>query len=313
MRIVQFPMQHAQQQQVIGDVVADWAADRRADGYRARGVSAYTQALWHFIDWANNPAPDAVYEAVVQRFKRAQAAKGLSAGTIRNRLTVLRTFFDWAVAEGLATANPVADVRNPRVTPPAPDPLRRDQITALLAACDTPSKPDRGTDPRSRRCIYLMLYAGLRIWEVAELRWSDIDLDRGMITVRPEGGKGGKSRMVPIADELETELRRARHIRPSWAVCDQAEKPGKKLKVKSLAHVFERWLPARGLHFHAHQLRKTFATELYLSSRDLLLVQRCLGHADPKTTLHYIGGGSGLLDREAVVKLRFKNGWGTPT
>lgn len=61
------------------------------------------------------------------------------------------------------------------------------------------------------------------------------------------------------------------------------------------------------MHIHAHQLRKTFATELYLASGDLFLVQRCLGHADPKTTLKYIGAAGGLLDRNAVLKLRFKN------
>lgn len=307
MKIVQFPMQQVADRQRIGDVVADWAADRRADGYRARGVASYEDALWHFIDWANNPPVATVSEQTVQSFKRGMAAKGLSSGTIRNRLTVLRSFFDWAVGQGLRGDNPAAKISNPKVSAPAPDPLRRDQIAQLLTACEVASKPDRGTDARSRRCMYLMLYAGLRIWEVAELIWSDVDLDRGLITVRPVGGKGGKSRIVPIAAELEAELRRARKIRPAWAVVGQTS--GKKLQVKSLAHVFERWLPVRGIHIHAHQLRKTFATELYLSSRDLLLVQRCLGHSDPKTTLHYIGGAGGLLDRDAVFNLRFKDGW----
>lgn len=304
--IVQFPMQ-PRRAELLSDVIADWAADRIADGYRPRGVESYRSVVWHFSDWAGGVAIAAVSEQTIQRYKRAQAARGLSSGTIRNRLTALRTFFDWAIAEGYRADNPVANIKNPRVTAPAPDPLRRDEITRLIAVCDERSNPDRGTDERSRRCIYLMLYAGLRVQEAAELRWSDVDLDRGFITVRPEGGKGGKSRLVPIAEELADELRRTKHIRPSYAVVCQ--KSGKRLTVKSLAHIFERWLPARGIHIHAHQLRKTFATELYLSSRDLLLVQRCLGHSDPKTTLQYIGGGGGLLDRDAVIKLRFKAGF----
>jgi site-specific recombinase XerD len=302
--IVQFPCRNGVAVQ-ISEVVQDWIADRRADGYRDRGVDSYESVLNHFIAWANNPAVQVVDRAAINRYKRAQAAQGLASGTIRNRLTVLRAFFDWTVREGLRDDNPTDEVTNPKVTAPAPDPLSREQIAALLQACEVRSKPDRGTDARSRRCVYVMLYAGLRIAEAAELRWSDIDLDRGIITVRPEGGKGGKSRLVPMAEELETELRRVRRVRPADAVAGQRN--GKKLTVKSLAHIFERWLPARGIHIHAHQLRKTFATELYLSSRDLLLVQRCLGHADPKTTLRYIGGESGLLDRDAVFKLRFKD------
>ena len=287
----------------ISNLVGDWTADRRADGYRKRGVESYADALEQFIEWAENPAVDAVTEQTIKAFKRAQAVKGLSSGTIRNRITCVRTFYDWAVEEGYATTNPAARIKNPRVIAPAPDPLSRDKIAELLKACMVPSKPDRGTDRRSRRAIYLMLYAGLRIWEVAELRWADVDLDRGVLTVRPEGGKGGKSRIVPIADELADELKTARRKNPHYAVVDQGEY-GKKLEVKSLAHIFERWLPVRGIRIHAHQLRKTFATELYLSSRDLLLVQRVLGHADPKTTLRYIGGST-LLDKEAV-NLRFK-------
>ena len=287
----------------LSDLVEAWARDRHADGYRARGITAYTDALEHFIDWAENPAPDAVSEQTVQQFKRAQAARGLASGTIRNRITCVRTFYDWAMQEGYASSNPAARVKNPKVTPPAPDPLSRAQVAELLAACALPSTPDRGTDARNRRAVFLMLYAGLRIWEVAELLWSDIDLERGFITVRPDAGKGGKSRLVPIADELAAELHKARKIKPQYAVVSQGYH-GKKLQVKSLAHIFERWLTARGIHIHAHQLRKTFATEVYLSSRDLLLVQRVLGHTDPKTTLRYIGGST-LLDKDAV-NVRFQ-------
>lgn len=294
--------------QRIGDLINDWIADRRADGWRDRGIGAYAVAIEHFVEWAGNPAVDAVTEQTIKTFKRSEAAREMSSGTIRNRITCIRAFYDWAVQEGYVTTNPAAKIKNPRVTAPAPDPLSRAQIADLLNACMVRSKPNRGTDPRSRRAIYLMLYAGLRIWEVAELVWSDIDLERGFLTVRPEGGKGGKSRLVPIADELAAELHRAHATRPHYAVIEQWKyrnrMNGKKLGVKSLAHIFERWLPARGIHIHAHQLRKTFATELYLSTRDLLLVQRVLGHADPKTTLRYIGGST-LLDKDAV-NVRFQ-------
>lgn len=293
----------------ISDLISDWSADRRADGWRDRGIESYVNGVECFLEWAGNPAVDAVTEQTVKAYKRAEAAREMSSGTIRNRITCIRTFYEWAIAEGYVTTNPAAKVKNPRVIAPAPDPLSRAQIADLLRACWVRSKPNRGTDPRSRRAIFLMLYAGLRIWEVAELVWSDIDLERGVLTVRPDGGKGGKSRMVPIADELAEELHKAaRLVRPHYAVIEQWKynnrSRGEKLGVKSLAHIFERWLPARGIHIHAHQLRKTFATELYLSTRDLLLVQRVLGHADPKTTLRYIGGST-LLDRDAV-NVRFR-------
>jgi len=154
-----------------------------------------------------------------------------------------------------------------------------------------------------------MLYGGLRIAETAGLERRDIDLDRLTITLRPEITKGGHTRQVPICDELLIELESIRDYLPEWAVVDQGEQDGRRgkaLKVKSLAHYFERTLPRRGLRIHAHQLRKTFATELYLTGEDTATIQRLLGHSDPKTTMRYIGA-SVEKERAAVQKLRFRD------
>jgi site-specific recombinase XerD len=103
---------------------------------------------------------------------------------------------------------------------------------------------------------------------------------------------------------LGDELRCATSRRSSDAVIDQGD--GTKLTPKSLAHIFERWLADRGLKIHPHQLRKTFATELYVAGEDLTTIQRLLGHKDPKTTMRYLGA-SAQKERDAVQKLRFRD------
>lgn len=60
---------------------------------------------------------------------------------------------------------------------------------------------------------------------------------------------------------------------------------------------------------HSHQLRKTFATELYLRGEDLATIQRLLGHADPKTTMRYIGA-SAMKEQEAVNRLTLRAEFG---
>jgi integrase len=122
--------------------------------------------------------------------------------------------------------------------------------------------------------------------------------------VRKVGGKGGNSRVVPICEELGDERRCATSRRSSDAVIDQGD--GTKLTPKSLAHIFERWLADRGLKIHPHQLRKTFATELYVAGEDLTTIQRLLGHKDPKTTMRYLDA-SAQKERDAVQKLRFRD------
>ncbi len=76
--------------------------------------------------------------------------------------------------------------------------------------------------PPAHGCVHATPL-GRRRWiaEAAEPRWGDVDLDRGEIIVRRVGGKGGKSRVVPVCAELSDELRSATSRRPGDAVIDR--------------------------------------------------------------------------------------------
>lgn len=291
----------------IGDLLPDWIRDRRADGRQPSGVESYAENLGRFMRFAGDVPPATITEQLIKNYKRDLMAR-VAPGTARHALTVVRSFCAWCVVEGHMTENVALRVPHPHVTLPNPDPLTSDQITALFAALDAPQRSHKATWRRNRRAVCLMIYAGLRITEAAGVEWRDIDLVRREITVRKEVAKGGKARVVPICDELYDELIRARWRTPPYHVVDQGDTRagrGKPLDSKSLAHLFERWLPARGVHIHSHQLRKTFATELYVRGEDLATIQRLLGHSDPKTTMRYIGA-SAKKERAAVQKLTLR-------
>lgn len=306
--ILRFPAAQQVRTPTIMELRPDWLRDRRADGRRRGGVESYDDVLLRWVVFCGDIPVREISEHMIKDYKRDLMSR-VAPGTARHALTVVRAFLGWCVAEGYLTENVALRVPHPRVTLPDPDPLSGAEVQALLAALDRPpTGTGRATYRRNRRAICLMLYAGLRIAEVAGLEWRDIDLIRLEITVRAEIAKGGKARMVPICDELAAELQLARWCHPSFAVVDQGDtrmQRGKALETKSLAHVFERWLPRRGIHIHAHQLRKTFATELYIRGEDLATIQRLLGHSDPKTTMRYIGA-SAKKEREAVAKLTFR-------
>lgn len=289
----------------MGELCPNWLDDRRTDGYRPRGIASYRDIFLRFVAYVGEIPPASVTSDDVKNYRRYQMGRGVGAATTRHSLTVIRAFFAWAVDEGYCKVNPAQGVKNPIVQPPDPDPLTSDEIQTLLDILDALPKSHRYTWRRNRRAVYLMLYAGLRIAETAGLEWRDIDLKRRTITVRGEIAKGGKPRTVPICDELARELEAATH--KVGAVVDQGDKAGrgKPLGVKSLAHIFERYIRRRGLHIHAHQLRKTFATELYQRGENLITIQRLLGHSDPKTTMRYIGI-SAETEHAAVARLVFR-------
>jgi integrase len=306
------------------DLLDHWCASRTADGMQPRGVARYRQHIEAFLAWAGaDLRVDALTRHRIADYKTALGSRPtrrrrrgdpegtlVCPGTTRNALTTLRTFCAWCVERGYLTENPALGVRHPRVIPPPPNVLTRSQIRDLFTAIDKPPRSHRVTWPRNRRCILLMLYAGLRREEVAKLLWGDLDLERRELTVRY--GKGGRSRVVPICAELLAELAEA-GPQPAHAPVLSTGGDDAGLDHRSVGHVFERWLPRRWPVAEGelpplvspHQLRRTFATELYVRGVDLLTIQRLLGHSDPKTTLRYIAASS-AKEHEAVELLRFR-------
>ena len=299
---------HGDKDRRLSDLVEPWLAERRDDNRRPRGVESYEDVFWRFIRFADDVPVDQLSETLIADYKHDLMTR-VAPGTARHALTVVRSFCAWAVRKRYLAENVALLVVHPHVEDPDPDPLSREQIDQLLAALDVPSKSHPVTYQRNRRAVALMLYAGLRISETTGLERRDLDLDRRTIRVRREVAKFGKGRTVPMNDELLVELEAIRGYRATWAVVDQGDGAGqgKPIRPKSLAHLFERWLARRlPFHIHAHQLRATFATELYVRGIDLATIQRLLGHKDPKTTMRYIGA---YAEREqaAVAQLRFRS------
>jgi len=140
---------------------------------------------------------------------------------------------------------------------------------------------------------------GLRLSELAALRWSDVHLRAGVLDVRAEASKNGTERSVPIPDFLRVELETVplKHRKGSAPVLTCVS--GKPITDSGLSHIFDRWIPERlealaevigedtALHLYAHRLRHTFASMLVWEDTDLRTVQELLGHKQLETTAHY--------------------------
>lgn len=165
--------------------------------------------------------------------------------------------------EGITGAGVMDTVPAPRVPRSLPRPAGEDTVMAAL----------RAAGPREQLMIELMAYGGLRRGEVARVRGSDV---QGQ-WLRVEG-KGGHTRMVPLPPHL---ARRIAAHGGSWLF------PGKingHLSPRRVTELVGEVLPA-GVTPHA--LRHRFATSVYATSRDIVAVQRLLGHARLETTMVY--------------------------
>lgn len=227
--------------------------------------------------------------------------EGLSAKTVRHVHSFLHAVLDWAVEQTLCIRN-VADVAKRDLPAAQPSPahaLTGDEVRRLLdAAMATPW----------HALFTLAVCTGARRAELCALRWSDVDFDRGTITIARsivrtkagllvKGTKTGRVRTVPLnglaisalraqrARQNERRLRKGTHYENQDLVFANAL--GEPWNPDSTSNAFRRL--ARDLKLSTrrlHDVRHSAATWLLQSGIDVRTVAAVLGHSSPVTTLN---------------------------
>ena len=219
---------------------------------------------------------------------RALAAEahrqGLAGRSVQRRLSALRGLYRFLIREGLARANPAADIRAPKSPRTLPDALDVDRLGQLLDAV--------AADPLEVRDLarFELLYSsGLRLAELVSLDLQGIDHQAGTLTVT---GKGSRARTLPVGRKALAALSAWLRERPGLARPGETalfvNRRGARLSGQSVEKRLDRWTRRLGLpKTHPHALRHSFASHLLESSGDLRAVQELLGHANISTTQVY--------------------------
>jgi site-specific recombinase XerD len=253
--------------------------------------------------------------------------KGPVTRTWYKKLSILRAFYQYAVARGYADAAPLPALV-PRKPPPfvpyifAPDDLRR-----LFATAAAHRPPRHGLEPATLRALLVVLYgAGLRLREALNLDRADVDLDSALLTIRRT--KFGKTRLVPLGPPVGRVLaayaRRA-GVAPADAPFFRT-RAGARVKAAALQQAFRLLCERAGIRRtdgaseqpRLHDLRHTFAvhrlTAWYREGAD---VQRLvhhlsvyLGHAHLSGTQVYLTMTPDLLQRAGTRFERYARGEG---
>jgi len=143
---------------------------------------------------------------------------------------------------------------------------------------------------RDKAVIELFYSSGLRLSELSNLIWYNIDYDQSLVTVL---GKGNKQRVIPVGKHA---IKALKQWQPISLLMDKAQqgyvfisKRGGQLKQRSIQVRLKYWAQRQGLweRVYPHLLRHSFASHVLESSSDLRAVQEMLGHADISTTQIY--------------------------
>jgi integrase len=127
----------------------------------------------------------------------AQQPASTDANYLAGRLRAVRSFAQYRILSDPRTEIPATDLLPRQRSTFQPHIFSEDEIRRLLVAC---LQRRRGTKPISRWSRYtifgLLSTNGMRVSEVLNLDLDDVDLDRGVITIR--NAEFGKSRLVPV-------------------------------------------------------------------------------------------------------------------
>ena len=225
------------------------------------------------------------------------AGRRLAASTQARKLSALRQFFRFQIAEGERTDDPTQSIDSPKQGRPLPKNLSVDEVDRLLdsarAQCERRQQSDaqRRIALRTLALIELLYATGLRISELCSLPRSAATSDKPFIMVR---GKGGRERLVPLNEASRQALAAYRAALPGGQDDTPWLFPASSRSGHVTRQAFARDLKsvalAAGLPadlVSPHVLRHAFATHLLAGGADLRAVQMLLGHADISTTQIY--------------------------
>jgi integrase/recombinase XerD len=264
------------------------AAQNTLDAY-TRDLNAYLA----FLDTRSRPT-DKADSKDVQAYLQHLTDEGLSSASRARRLSSVRQFYKFLVAEGAVKNDPAAGLTGPKRTRPLPRVLSIAEVDRLIEAA---AKRVDGQDGRDLfralrfQCLIEMLYAtGMRVSELVSLPRAVLRGDRRVLTIK---GKGGRERLVPLNPAARDALDRylgvaGRFDNSLWLFASKAveghvTRQGFAQDLKAVA--IEAGLDPERVS--PHVLRHAFASHLLDRGADLRAVQQLLGHADISTTEIY--------------------------
>jgi integrase len=247
------------------------AVKRLKESKRAAGLSErHLETLGCRLDRFANEFPERALASFTLRDVE-QWLNGLPLGaqSVNHYKAALHSLFAYGVKLGACLANPVSGIDSRKVVRGAPSILTPSHLSDLLTAC--------GEDAGMLAFVVVGAFAGLRRAEIERLRWEDLNLSRGFVTVGAEAAKTSKRRLVPVCDALR-----------DW-LTPIAKLSGPVVPAENFRKRFDAVRKAAGLlaGWEGNELRHSYATYRLAEIQDAARVALECGNSASVLLAHY--------------------------
>ena len=259
--------------------------------YSEKTVLAYGEDISQLREFAQERMekfdPAEVKPELVREWIVSLMDQGYTSTSVNRKLSSLRSFYKYLLRQGEVSVDPLRKITGPKNKKPLPSFLKESEMNKLLDDTDF----GEGFKGCRDRLIIEMFYAtGMRLSELIGLDDKDVDFSASLLKVT---GKRNKQRLIPFGDELKETMLEYVDIRnemisgrsDAFFVRENGERLYKNLVYNLVKRNLSKVVTLKKRS--PHVLRHTFATLLYQKSKDLILVQESLGHADIKTSRIY--------------------------
>ena len=211
----------------------------------------------------------------------------LESSSISNYLSAYKTFYNYYIKIGKININPIDKVDSPKLSKHLPTYLTVEEVDKLL---DIDIKD--AFSARNKSLLELLYATGLRISELINLEFKNIDLNECIIRIM---GKGSKERIVPINDLAIKYLKiyvkdyRYKLVKKEQNNFVYLNNHGKKMTRQGVFKMIKKRTQETGIKkdVSPHTLRHSIATHMLENGADLRIIQEFLGHESIGTTQIY--------------------------
>jgi integrase len=265
----------------LADLYLDWVQlNLKPETYRSR-----KDTLERFVKVHRRKRAAEITPQDIENFKQglasgqlARRGKPLAVRTVNIHLSGVMAMFNWAVQMMHLPWSPAARVKRLREGPGRTRFLTDDEIEHLLSICP----------PILQDIITVYLETGLRLQELADLTWDDIDLQNRQLTVvkskTDHTTKGYQPRVIPLTSRAFDAIARQPHREGSVF----RNRSGRKYTKRAIRTRFVRTCRKHGIEgITIHTMRHTFASRLAMRGASLTSIGRLLGHSKAETTQRY--------------------------
>lgn len=240
--------------------------------YASNSIGCYVSCVVKYLDYFNE-YPERISKEDIKNFIQKQLTDGYSPEHIIQVISALKKFYNLVVNQ----PNKLKGIDNPKRYIKLIEPLTIDEVKRLFAAT---------TNLKHLAIIKMIYYGALRISELINLKWTDINRARGLILIRqPKNRRDRYVKLYPQVIETLEKYWNEYHTR-DYIFAGQNNEQYTDTSIRQFLKKYSRIAKLKK-PCNPHLLRHSFATHLLESGVDTRYIQEYLGHKSIHTTERY--------------------------